>query len=50
MYDHLTTKEQLTKRLEELWVKATSSCGKATTQILDEIHEIEKRLDALDDK
>jgi uncharacterized protein YoaH (UPF0181 family) len=49
MYDHLTTKEQLTERLQKLWVQATSSCGKATPQVLDEIREIEKRLDALDD-
>ena len=49
-YDYMSqmTKEQLMERLQALWVRATSSCGKATNEVVSEIREIEKRLAAID--
>jgi len=38
------TEQQLTERLQKLWVQATASCGSATPQLIEEIREIEQLL------
>lgn len=38
------TEQQLTERLQKLWVQATGSCGSATPQIVEEIRELEQQL------
>jgi len=38
------TVQQLTARLEKLWVQATASCGSATPQLIEEIRELERML------
>lgn len=41
------TEEQLTERLQKLWVQATASCGSATPQLVEEIRELERMLQEL---
>jgi len=43
----MTGEEELAKRLRELWVIATNTCGAASSQVIQEIKEIEKELEAL---
>jgi len=38
------TVQQLTERLQKLWVQATASCGSATPQLVEEIRELERKL------
>ncbi len=38
------TEQQLTERLQKLWVQATASCGSATPQLVEEIRELERML------
>ena len=38
------TIQQLTERLQRLWVQATASCGSATPQLVEEIREVEQLL------
>ena len=38
------TNEQLTERLQKLWVQAANSCGAATAQVVEEIQELERLL------
>jgi hypothetical protein len=38
------TTQQLTERLQKLWVQATASCGSATPQLVEEIRELERLL------
>jgi hypothetical protein len=38
------TIQQLTERLQKLWVQATASCGSATPQLVEEIREVEQLL------
>jgi hypothetical protein len=42
------TEQQLTDRLQKLWVQATASCGSATPQIVEEIRELERLLKELE--
>jgi len=42
------TVQQLTERLEKLWVQATSSCGSATPQLVGEIRELERLLQEME--
>jgi hypothetical protein len=42
------TKEQAMERLQKLWIKASSSCGGATPQLVAEIREVEKVLKELE--
>jgi hypothetical protein len=44
------TEQQLTDRLQKLWVQATASCGSATPQIVEEIRELERLLKDLEDQ
>jgi len=41
------TEQQLTELIQKLWIQATASCGSATPQIVDEIRELERQLEAL---
>jgi hypothetical protein len=38
------TVQQLTERLQRLWIQATASCGSATPQLVEEIRELERLL------
>jgi len=40
--------QQLTDRLQKLWVQATASCGSATPQLVEEIRELERLLKELE--
>jgi hypothetical protein len=40
--------EELKERLQKLWIVATSSCGGAPAQVLEEIRGIERELEALE--
>ena len=42
------TKEQLTARLEKLWVQAANSCGCAVPQAVEEIQELERLLQEME--
>jgi hypothetical protein len=42
------TVQQLTERLQKLWVQATASCGSATPQLVDEIRELERMLNEME--
>jgi len=42
------TEQQLTDRLQKLWVQATASCGSATPQLVEEIRELERLLKELE--
>jgi len=39
------TEQQLTERLQQLWIQATASCGSATPQLVEEIRELERLLE-----
>ena len=41
-------KEELEERLQLLWIRASSSCGGATSEILEEIREIERLMERED--
>jgi hypothetical protein len=42
--------QQLTDRLQKLWVQATASCGSATPQLVEEIRELERLLKELENQ
>lgn len=42
--------QQLTERLEKLWVQATASCGSATPQLVEEIRELERKVKEMEEK
>jgi chromosome condensin MukBEF complex kleisin-like MukF subunit len=44
------TEQQITERLQKLWVQATASCGSATPQLVEEIRELEQLLEAIGDR
>jgi|GEM_PF-1801188 len=44
------TTQQLTERLQKLWVQATASCGSATPQLVEEIRELERMLKEEEEK
>jgi hypothetical protein len=44
------TVQQLTERLQKLWVQATASCGSATSQLVEEIRELERMLKEEEEK
>jgi hypothetical protein len=44
------TAQQLTDRLQRLWVQATASCGSATPQLVEEIRELERLLKELEEQ
>jgi hypothetical protein len=44
------TAQQLTERLQKLWVQATASCGSATPQLVEEIRELERMLKDLEEQ
>jgi len=44
------TEKELTERIQKLWVQATASCGSATPQLVEEIRELERMLEALQEK
>jgi hypothetical protein len=44
------TVQQLTERLQKLWVQATASCGSATPQLIEEIREHERMLKEEEEK
>jgi hypothetical protein len=44
------TEKELTERLQKLWVQATASCGSATPQLVEEIRELERMLEELQEK
>ena len=41
------SEKEITERLNKLWIQATASCGTATPQIVEEIKELERKLEAL---
>ena len=41
------SEKEITERLNKLWIQATASCGTATPQIVEEIQELERKLEAL---
>jgi hypothetical protein len=41
------TEQQLTEHIHKLWIQATASCGSATPQIVEEIRELERQLEAI---
>ena len=41
------TEQQITERLQKLWVQATAACGTATPQLVEEIRELERQLEEL---
>ena len=43
----MSREEELKERLQKLWIVATNSCGGATSQVIQEIKEIERELEAL---
>ena len=43
------TIQQLTDRLQKLWVQATASCGSATPQLVEEIRELERLLKEMEE-
>jgi 16S rRNA U1498 N3-methylase RsmE len=42
------TAQQLTERLQKLWIEATASCGSATPQLVEEIRELERLLQEME--
>jgi hypothetical protein len=44
------TAQQLTERLQKLWVQATASCGSATPKLVEEIRELERMLKELEEQ
>jgi len=44
------TVQQLTERLQKLWVQATASCGSATPQLVEQIRELERTLKEEEEK
>ena len=44
------TVQQMTERLQKLWVQATASCGSATPQLVEEIREVERMLKEEEEK
>jgi len=44
------TEKELTERIQKLWVQATASCGSATPQLVEEIRELERMLEELQEK
>ena len=44
------TTQQLTERLQKLWIQATASCGSATPQLVEEIRELERMLKEEEEK
>jgi len=41
------SEKEITERLNHLWIQATASCGTATPQIVEEIRELEQKLQEL---
>ena len=41
------SEKEITERLNKLWIQATASCGTATPQIVEEIRELERKLEEL---